>query len=86
MGRAVKIAATAAVALVLVYLSQFWVWRLWSRDGLFGIEWIRPGGNLVSVWLRGTPFAPFALPIWAMLVFVALTWLERCFGWLSRGK
>ena len=84
--RVVKIAVTGFAVLVLVYLSQFWDRRLWSSDGLFGIAWLRPQGDLVSSWLGGTSFAPFALVVWGVLVFLVLTWVERLFGFLFRSK
>ena len=77
--RAVKIAATVLVAAILLYLSQFWGWRLWSGGGGFGL---RPGGDLVSGWLRGTPFAAFDLIVWLVGGFLVLSGLERLLGWL----
>lgn len=75
--RIVILAIVAIVALVLFYLSRFWVFDWWSRDGLFGIRDLRPQGGLLARWLRGTPFAPFELLIWACAGFMILTWLEN---------
>lgn len=68
---------TFAVGVVLLYLSRFWFLDLWPRTGLFGIEEIRPGGDLVRRWLRGSPFAPFELILWAIGVFLVLTWIQK---------
>jgi hypothetical protein len=66
----------ACVMLVLFYISRFWDFRLWSREGLWGIQALRPQGGLVAVWLRGTPFAPFELIIWAIGSVLFLTGLQ----------
>lgn len=65
------------VGAVLLYLSRFWVFDLWPRSGLFGIQELRPGGGLLGRWLRGTPFAPFELLIWAAGGFLVLTYLQK---------
>ena len=67
----------AVTALILLYLSRFWIFEWWGRDGLFGISDLRPQGGLLGQWLRGTPLAPFELLIWVCGSFYALTWLER---------
>lgn len=77
--RLVKIAATLLVAVALLYISQFWNWRLWSGDAPFGL---RPAGDLVSVWLRGTSFSTFDLIAWVAGGFLALSALEKLLSWL----
>ena len=67
----------AIIAVILLYLSRFWIFNLWGRDGLAGIAELRPDGGLLRQWLRGTPFAPFELLIWAVGAFLILTWLQR---------
>ena len=71
---------TIAVAFVLFYISRFWMFELWSRDGLFGIKAFRPQGGLLAQWLRGTPLAPFELVIWMCGAFLALTGVEKLYG------
>ncbi|MCV6584033.1 MAG: hypothetical protein OIF47_00715 [Marinibacterium sp.] len=71
------LSVTGAVAATLFYVSRFWDFRLWSRDGLFGIETLRPQGGLLARWLRGTELAPFELILWVIGVFLVLTWLQR---------
>lgn len=77
MRRIVLLIAMAVLGTVMLYLSRFWVFNLWPRSGLFGIEELRPTGGLLAVWLRGTPFAPFELLIWASGVFLTLTYLQK---------
>ncbi len=84
IGRVVSLFVVAAVAAVAFYLSRFWDFRFWDRDGLFGIEALRPQGGLLAQWLRGTDFAPYELLIWLGGVFVGLTLLELVFGAFQR--
>lgn len=74
---------TAALGAILLYLSRFWTFSLWPRGGLFGIEALRPQGDLVDQWLRGTDFAPFELMIWALGAFLVLTWLQKLYDLLN---
>ena len=70
---------TFVAGLILLYLSRFWAFGFWSRDGLFGIKQLSPNGGLLARWLRGTDFAPFELLIWGVLAFLTLTYLQRGF-------
>ncbi len=71
---------TLIVAVILLYLSRFWIFDLWGRQGLFGIQDIRPQRGLLARWLRGTQFAPFELIIWVVSFFLILTGLEKLYG------
>lgn len=84
MKRLVWMVIATAVAAILFYVSRFWYLRLWPRDGLFGIEALRPQGGLVGRWLRGTDFAPFELLIWAIGAFVLLSVLQKIYDLLNR--
>lgn len=79
MKRFLALLFIALIAAALFYISRFWGFSLWSRDGLFGIAELRPQGGLLARWLRGTQFAPFELLIWAVAVFISLTWLQKLF-------
>ena len=83
MKRAVWLICAALAGLGLLYVSRFWFVRLWPRDGLFGIEALRPQGGLLARWLRGTDLAPFELLIWAIGVFLVLTALQKLFDALN---
>ena len=82
--RILGLGVVALLTIVAVYLSRFWTLRLWGRDGLFGWEALRPQGNLLGRWLRGTDFAPFELLIWAIGVFVILTWVQKLYDRLNQ--
>lgn len=83
MKRIIWLAVAALVAAILFYLSRFWFLSLWPRSGLFGVEALRPQGDLVSGWLRGTDFAPFELLIWAVGAFLILTVLQKLYDVLN---
>ena len=86
IGRILWLAATIIVAIVLLYISRFWPFDLWSWKGLFGIKSLPPGGNLVARWLRGTPLSQLDLLIWISAVFMVLTWLEKLYHRLTPDK
>ncbi len=75
--RILRIAAMLIVSVVLLYMSRFWPFELWSRPGLFGMRSLPPGGDALRVWLRGTPYVTFAIPIWVIVGFLALSLTER---------
>ncbi len=83
-GRIAMLVLTGLVGLLLVYLSRFWTFELWPREGLLGIEALHPRGNLVGRWLQGTPFRPFELLLWAIGVFLVLTWVQHLFSFFKR--
>ena len=82
MSRLLSLALMLFVALCLFYVSRFWDFRLWSNDGLFGWEALRPQGGLVAVWLRGTFLAPYELLVWAIGSVLVLSGLESILGYL----
>lgn len=77
MKRIAILVLMAVLGIIMLYLSRFWFLDLWPRSGLFGWQELRPGGGLLGRWLRGTPFAPFELLIWATGVFLVLTYLQK---------
>jgi len=83
MKRVLLLLFVALLGVVMLYLSRFWVFELWSRPGLFGLSELRPNGGLLARWLRGTPFAPFELLIWGVGVFMVLTFLQKIFDFFS---
>ena len=83
MRRVLTLTFMGFVAAAMLYISRFWDFRLWGRDGLFGLSELRPQGGLLARWLRGTDFAPFELLIWVVAGFLLLTVLQRAFDALS---
>ena len=73
----------AFVATALYYISRFWDFRLWPRDGLFGLEALRPQGGLLARWLRSTDLAPFELLIWVIGAFLILTLIQKLYDSIS---
>lgn len=86
MRRLIWTGVAALVGLALLYISRFWVFQLWGREGLFGIEALRPQGGLLARWLRGTDFADFELVIWVVLSFLTLTILQKLYDLTSGGS
>ncbi len=83
IGHVIKLLIVAAVGAMLFYISRFWTFSLWSRDGLFGLEWLRPQGGLLARWLRGTDFVAFELLIWVVGGFLLLSLLQAIFNLLT---
>ena len=83
MKRVIGMTVAVLVSAILFYISRFWYLRLWPRDGLFGIDALRPQGGLVGQWLRGTDLAPFELLIWAVGAFLFLTVLQKLYDLLN---
>lgn len=75
--RVVLLFVMLLIGVVMLYLSRFWWLDLWPRSGLFGWDELRPDGRLLGRWLRGTDFAPFELLIWAVGVFLILTYVQK---------
>lgn len=71
------LAVVGLLTAVFYYLSRFWDFRFWDREGLFGVEQLRPQGGLLARWLRGTDLAPFELMIWVIGIFLILTLLQN---------
>lgn len=84
IGRILSLGVVAVITAVLFYVSRFWDFRLWGRDGLFGVEELRPAGGLLARWLRGTDLAPFELVIWGIGAVLILSLLQKIFDSLGR--
>ena len=67
----------------LFFISRFWDFRLWDRDSLLAQSGLTPQGGQLARWLRGSDLAPFELMIWAVVVFVVLTLIQKLFDRFS---
>ncbi len=81
--RVLFLGLSAALGVWFYYISRFWDLRLWDREGLFGIEALRPQGGLLARWLRGTDLAPYELLIWVVAFFLSLTILQKIFDFFT---
>lgn len=77
MARIIGLIVAILLAIIFLYISRFWIFDLWGREGLFGIEYLRPGGDLLRRELRGTFFAPYDLLVWVAGGFVVLSALDN---------
>lgn len=75
--RLIGLLVFAALTTVLAYLSRFWIFDFWSRDGLAGISALRPGGDLWRRWMNDLGFGPYDILLWVVGVFVALTLIQK---------
>lgn len=76
MRRVLGVALAAVLATLALYASRYWIFRWWDRDGLLGIEALRPQGGVIRQWLRGTDAAPYDIALWGVAVFLVLTILQ----------
>ena len=86
IGRLLSLSLVGLVGAALFYVSRFWDYRLWPRDGLFGIEALRPQGGQVARWLRGSDLAPFELLIWGIGAILVLSLLQKLFDLTKRAR
>ena len=77
MSRVLGLILAFLLAVILIYISRFWVFDLWPREGLFGIDYLRPEGDILRRELRGTFLAPYDLLIWVGGGFFVLTVMEK---------
>ncbi len=77
MARITGLILAILLAVFFLYISRFWIFGFWGREGLFGIEYLRPGGDILRRELRGTFFAPYDLLIWVAGGFVILSVLDN---------
>jgi len=86
MKRALAAVLALAVAVALLYVSRFWPAELWTRGSLLGELGLRPQGDMVRFWLRGTSFATFDLIVWAVGVFLVLSWTDKLLRLLTNRR
>ena len=77
MARIFGLILAILLAIVFLYISRFWIFDFWGREGLFGVEYLRPGGDLLRRELRGTFFAPYDLLVWVAGGFIILSMLDN---------
>jgi hypothetical protein len=80
MSRIIGLTLAILLAVIFLYISRFWIFDLLGREGLLGIEYLRPGGDILRRELRGTPLAPYDLLVWVAGGFFLLTMLEKLWG------
>jgi hypothetical protein len=64
------------LAALIAYVSRYWVFDLWPREGLFGVQSLPPQGDLVRRWLGGTVWSPFDIVIWGIAAFLLLSLVQ----------
>jgi hypothetical protein len=79
------IAIVVLLALVLLYLTRFWVFTdWWGNEGLWGFKDLSRHGDFLTRQLRGTPWQPFSLLLWLAGGFLALSLLQTVAARIGR--
>ncbi|MEM9812089.1 MAG: hypothetical protein AAF913_05415 [Pseudomonadota bacterium] len=83
--RLTGLALAAVLTLAALYTSAYWTFRLWPRrEPPFGLEWLRPQGDLVDQWVRGTPLDVYEVLVWGVGVFLVLSAVQWLWGQITR--
>ena len=77
MTRVIGMALAVLLAACAWYASPWWPFRWWDREGLLGIQALRPQGDIAASLTRGTPLAPHELILWGIGVFLLLTAIQK---------
>lgn len=68
---------TALCVPVILYLSPWWPFQLWTNQHLL-VDWgLHPRGNMISRWLRPWGLGPFAILVWAAVSLLMLELAQR---------
>ncbi|MEM7524203.1 MAG: hypothetical protein AAF360_10685 [Pseudomonadota bacterium] len=84
MKRAIGLFLALLIIAVAAYLSRFWIFDWWGRDGLFGLSELRPGGDLWRRWMRMLGLAPYDVVLWALAGFALLTGAQSIWNRLDK--
>ena len=84
IGRVFGVFLAVLLAAILFYVSRYWPFDFWGREGLFGVKALRPNGDLLRSWLGGTMLRPFDIVIWAIGAFLFLSAIEAIADRLKR--
>ena len=77
IGRVLGVSVAVCLLTIFAYVSRFWVFEWWGREGLFGVEELRRGGDLWRRWMNDLGLGPFDILFWAVGVFVVLTIVQK---------
>lgn len=83
--RIIGLAVAAILIVALAYVSRFWAVPLWGREGLFGLGWLKPGGDLWRGWMRELGLGPYDLILWAVGAFFVLSVAQKIWDRVFRG-
>jgi len=76
IGRVTGLLSAFLLAAFIAYASRYWLFTLWPREGLFGIQWLPPQGGLIRNWTGGTMWSPFDIVLWGVGAFLLLTFVQ----------
>lgn len=81
--RLIGVLVALALLAIVVYVSRFWMFDLWPREGLFGIETLRPGGDLWRRWMRDLGLGTYDILLWAVAGFALLSVAQKIWSLLA---
>ena len=85
MARLFGIIVAISLTFIFAYLSRFWVFAWWGREGLFGIEALLRGGDLWRRWMNDLDLGTYDIVLWIVAVFIALTLLQKLWDRIGSG-
>jgi hypothetical protein len=83
--RFIGLALAICLVAIFAYLSRFWIFDLWSRDGLLGYSVLRPGGDLWRRWMNDLGFGSYDVILWVVGVFAVLTVVQKIWDRFAGG-
>lgn len=84
MRRGLGLLFATAILAALAYVSRFWVFSWWGREGLFGVERLSSGGDLWRSWMADAGLGPYDVMLWAVACFVLLSAAQRLWSRIFR--
>ena len=75
-GRVIGVLIAILLAVVIAYASRYWIFDLWGREGLAGLQSLPPQGELIRRWTGGTIWSPFDIVLWGVGAFLLLTFVQ----------
>ena len=62
---------------VILYLSPFWPFQLWTNQHWLADLGLHPRGNMITRWSRQLGVGPFAILIWGAVSLVLLELAQK---------
>ncbi|MEM8752844.1 MAG: hypothetical protein AAGF90_07700 [Pseudomonadota bacterium] len=85
-GRLFGLAVATILLAAIAYVSRFWIFEWWGREGLAGLPALRPGGDLWRRWMSDLGLAPYDLLLWAGAAFALLSLVQSIWSRVVGGR
>ena len=80
-----SIIITGLIGAILLYISRFWIFPMWSRNNVLA-ELLHPNGHTIARWLRGwggPELASLELIIWVVIGFLILSAVQKIYEYFN---